>query len=1100
MNKLLQKNASVKKNSQTKRCTTNSTILFAKIAFTICISLLTITGALSQVVVPNYTLVESYSGTVSSVTVTMPAGSENGDMVIVHIATDDDETITHPSPTFEQVTLFNGGTNGPTSGLYYRIIDGNEAATYNFAFPTSSEPAVVTTLRYHNSDIVSNDPIHLSSTNVGNNDNPLAPSITTTDDNKTILQFVAIDGASAGVLSSNTATNTVLAAEQSGDNSGVEVMATYSYQETAGATPEGSYSFASEQWATITLALNTRPKRVTLSEITGSTCSGNVNISVAYDLPDSSGNIEFLDPLGNVVDTKAYTSTPDTVSFSFARTISGNYTIRSQTYPDVNISVMVATTDTDGDGVCDDIDLDDDNDGILDSVEDEVCNAVDYNVLANKQQIQISSTASLGGSGGIGVLLDGNLTQTTNWYLNATIVGKELVRLNFPSPTVLTGIEYYIGNNTMLDLNAVTKIQGSNNGSTWVDMSPPAEYTKTTPNNTLGVISSGLYTHTFLWTNTVAYKYYRHLGVSGGANPTPYVYELYFQTAANTACDFDGDGIRNSLDLDSDNDGIPDNIEGQATASYTPPNPDTPTDYINNDGVNSAYLGGLPAPDTDGDGSPDFIDLDSDNDRDSDALESGISLAGTFSTGNGMDNNVKTTDDYTDVNGIVNDPTAVLIMSVTGSGEANYREIAPEKRTIKVCYDSNAGATGSQIGGLYRTFADDKLLNPLNFGLDGISTFTFELYNFNGSEVSLTSLETNGCQIFDTGSGSGKTENAFSTSEIAALKTWTMKSPSNVILAFQGNANVLGGENVLGQRLYFSDDGNNSNPNTITTLGASVINGPFGDVAEFNQGGSYQGTFEEFPVDSTCILVQSKDGLPTGVLNRITGDIYLADWGMVAETADLTNNNGVSSNTDKFFANLYHSLARIVVFAPTDACTFLTCPAGDDPPVLTQSSVSGMGVAVDVNPLYTGTPPNGTTQTWHNATPVSDENFVSSSRTTRIDKTTTLHAAFRANDGTCYSPSTPLDVTIQSPDLSVTFSPIAAAVASGETQEFTVTVTNNGPINAPEALVKIPISAGRSLVRSQPSQGSYDGGSALWNIGALNNGASATMIMTIKLD
>jgi len=57
--------------------------------------------------------------------------------------------------------------------------------------------------------------------------------------------------------------------------------------------------------------------------------------------------------------------------------------------------------------------------------------------------------------------------------------------------------------------------------------------------------------------------------------------------------DTDGDGIPNYLDLDSDNDGIPDIIEAQTTLGYTAPNADTPADYIANNGVNTAFLGGI---------------------------------------------------------------------------------------------------------------------------------------------------------------------------------------------------------------------------------------------------------------------------------------------------------------------------------------------------------------------------------------------------------------------------------------------------------------------------------------------------------------------------
>jgi len=77
--------------------------------------------------------------------------------------------------------------------------------------------------------------------------------------------------------------------------------------------------------------------------------------------------------------------------------------------------------------------------------------------------------------------------------------------------------------------------------------------------------------------------------------------------------DTDGDGIPDSLDLDSDNDGITDIIEAGA-------NPAMPVD-------------------TDGDGTPDYLDTDSDNDGIVDALEDNASpvLSALDANSNGID-------------------------------------------------------------------------------------------------------------------------------------------------------------------------------------------------------------------------------------------------------------------------------------------------------------------------------------------------------------------------------------------------------------------------------------------------------------------------------
>lgn len=86
--------------------------------------------------------------------------------------------------------------------------------------------------------------------------------------------------------------------------------------------------------------------------------------------------------------------------------------------------------------------------------------------------------------------------------------------------------------------------------------------------------------------------------------------------------DTDGDGVPNSLDIDSDNDGIVDNVEAQADGAYIPAaGIDTDGDGL--DDAYDTDNGGTPIVivDTDGDGTNDLLDLDSDNDNVPDYIE-----------------------------------------------------------------------------------------------------------------------------------------------------------------------------------------------------------------------------------------------------------------------------------------------------------------------------------------------------------------------------------------------------------------------------------------------------------------------------------------------
>lgn len=140
--------------------------------------------------------------------------------------------------------------------------------------------------------------------------------------------------------------------------------------------------------------------------------------------------------------------------------------------------------------------------------------------------------------------------------------------------------------------------------------------------------------------------------------------------------DHDGDGVSNRLDLDSDNDGIPDNIEAQTTLGYAAPSSDN-----NNNGLADNYeFGstlGLTPVDTDGDGIPDYLDLDSDNDGIEDFRETGNGYGLAVGV-NGLTPERETADDYSDPDGIYNGSPATEFADddsdVNTGGDVNFRD------------------------------------------------------------------------------------------------------------------------------------------------------------------------------------------------------------------------------------------------------------------------------------------------------------------------------------------------------------------------------------------------------------------------------------------
>jgi uncharacterized repeat protein (TIGR01451 family) len=114
----------------------------------------------------------------------------------------------------------------------------------------------------------------------------------------------------------------------------------------------------------------------------------------------------------------------------------------------------------------------------------------------------------------------------------------------------------------------------------------------------------------------------------------------------------DGTGPVNPYDIDSDDDGIPDNVEGLTTSGYTlPGTTDTDNDGIINTYDNLVGFGGdgIHPVDTDGDTVPDYLDSDTDGDGLIDRVEGNdynlngkaddnVTLTGLDTDGDGLDN------------------------------------------------------------------------------------------------------------------------------------------------------------------------------------------------------------------------------------------------------------------------------------------------------------------------------------------------------------------------------------------------------------------------------------------------------------------------------
>ncbi|UFH33676.1 hypothetical protein LNP04_08225 [Chryseobacterium sp. C-71] len=355
---------------------------------------------------------------------------------------------------------------------------------------------------------------------------------------------------------------------------------------------------------------------------------------------------------------------------NFNPTATASGTIASQT-PNINFGTAVSATtgvptavgagqpvgqsqdaskndclDSDGDNLPDWQDLDDDNDGILDTVECTptylVRPVTTSSVTANKpitvgnaQQIADGEGAGLSGAGPF-----------PNWYTNVANLPISF-SMNMQSSSTIDHIKLYgpwgfnewIGNFTIELYNASNTLLGTEN------FAAPDQYTGTP-----------MFSFTKEYTNVTSVRFtiVSSQGYSTVTPPRASLNEIVFLDLQPLTCDTDNDGIPNHLDLDSDGDGCPDAIEGAGNfnpttiasgpiASQTP-NINFGTAVDISTGVPTAVGAGQSVGqsqdaskndclDSDDDGVPNWRDLDDDNDGILDTSEECIGFRAQNSTG-----------------------------------------------------------------------------------------------------------------------------------------------------------------------------------------------------------------------------------------------------------------------------------------------------------------------------------------------------------------------------------------------------------------------------------------------------------------------------------
>ncbi len=341
---------------------------------------------------------------------------------------------------------------------------------------------------------------------------------------------------------------------------------------------------------------------------------------------------------------------------------------------------IIPNPDTDGDGIQDSADIDNDNDGIPDCFEDGAEDTTIGDVFSiNGDATQISPleaqlTPEVNGQAGsitITDRVDFNDSFTLSFEANLGdrdnngADGIAIIFHDDPAGAAAVGAPGNglgargIQNGIVLELDTY---DNNNNGDVNNDHTmiweSDNQANALTPTVDFGNLEDGLWHPvTITWNATTNTIQYTVDGINAATLTNDLVTNffggnnlVFFGFSASTGgsrndqrirfanlCDIplfvddDGDGIPNYLDLDSDNDGILDVVEGGDGALDTNndgriDSSDTGYADTNNDGQADASVDTDETPDSDADNDPDFTDNDSDNDGCFDAIEA----AGSF--------------------------------------------------------------------------------------------------------------------------------------------------------------------------------------------------------------------------------------------------------------------------------------------------------------------------------------------------------------------------------------------------------------------------------------------------------------------------------------
>lgn len=223
---------------------------------------------------------------------------------------------------------------------------------------------------------------------------------------------------------------------------------------------------------------------------------------------------------------------------------------------------------------------------------------------------------------------------------------------------------------------------------------------------------------------------------------------------------------------------------------------------------------------------------------------------------------------------------------------------------------------GYTLNGSLMEWSLEKLISTANFGENGVVRKPLSINHDFAESNSITeeALDNYNTDIFFI--GSFRLSN-FTDAELDEAYNWSLK---------KGNVAIIAGDaDYPEEKIYprwgykvtnegYIDGPNLPNPDGVNTQAQQAIfAGPFGGVTNFYQAGGARGYFSEMPTGAQVLAV-NQQGLPTIVKDPITGDIILADSGMLTnqtKSENITEGSGVTSMADRLLMNLFNYASEI---------------------------------------------------------------------------------------------------------------------------------------------------------------------------------------------